>query len=180
MRPDDIRKANSLRCAGDQPRVAARRAQPEDRGIDQPETWTGRVAPMGMPRELGVSQLPPCRRRADRPRCPWSYVLASLPSSDLVVGWRAAGTPRPAHRASEVSVCGAAGMIAARGSPQIPEAVGRAIAGFGAVHPHPHPHVPCNRQQGSRVVSLLGTRTHPCRVRVRDAPSEPNRAINSL
>lgn len=110
MRPDDTRKAASLRSAGDQPRDAARRDQPPRvGGIDQPETYDKAMPSWAWP--PGSSEFPSSSSLAVARRTDLGAVLASLPSSDLVVGGaRRAhpGLPQGERRR-------AAGIIAAGG-----------------------------------------------------------------
>lgn len=110
MRPDDTRKAASLRSAGDQPRDAARRDQPPELGgIDQPETSDKAMPSWAWP--PGSSEFPSSSSLAVARRTDLGALLASLPSSDLVVGGaRRAhpGLPQGERRR-------AAGIIAARG-----------------------------------------------------------------
>lgn len=99
MRPEDIRKADSLRCAGDQPRVSARRAQP-GAGEFWPTGGGNRLVAMGG--SPGSPEFPSSlvwMQPADRPWC------ARLTAVIRPLGkWRAAGTPRSAtSRASVVS-----------------------------------------------------------------------------
>lgn len=156
---------------GRQPQIRRRpttgRRPPSEFGGDRP-TGDLRQAicpPWGCPRELGVSQLPTLPSPADRP---WLRLLASLPSSDLVLGGATLAHPGlPSRRARSRSR-----DDRGKGNPSTPEAVGqchRACIAWA-----------CGRvglQQGSndlqsRVLVCRAGQLHYTRF-----PPHPNRAI---
>lgn len=162
-------KAASLRSAGDQPRVAARRAQPGVLVGDRPTgdlrqampSWTCPVS----------SEFPsflPCRRRRTDLG---TYALASLPSSDLVVG----GATRAHPGLPQGERARAAGMIAAtvpihsRGG----GARHRACIAWGGRGPA------CSRAATLQQSRVLLTAGHMRCCTIRDSP-HPNRAIYSF
>lgn len=130
MRPYNTRKASSLRSAGDQPRVAARRAPTRSLGwIDQPETYDRRYALHGA--APGSSEFPsflPCRRRRTDLGCVCSPHCRHPTSSWVARPWH---TP-VCHQGERGR---AAGMIAARVTPPLPRRWGnvivRALHGMG-------------------------------------------------
>jgi len=158
MRPDDIRKAASLRSAGDQPRVSARRAQIRRWGVLTNRRIQQDAAMGGSP---GSPEFPSSLVRVSR-RTDLG-VLASLPSSDLL-----GSGGRPAHpglpQGERVS---AAGVIAAAPLSSNPHS-----RGGGARHR-------CTRIAWLLQQGRVSCPTWPRRLTLHHTPKSPhpNRAI---
>lgn len=119
--------------------------------------------PWGCPRELGVSQLPTLPSPADRP---WLRLLASLPSSDLVVGGATLAHPGlPSRRARSRSR-----DDRGKGNPSTPEAVGHVIV--RALHGRARGPAAGQQRLAESCSSVSGWA-----VALYTIPTHPNRAI---
>lgn len=162
------RKAASLRCAGDQPRVAARRAQP-GRSWDRPTGDLGaRSFPASpLPSPCGPTTLPmvTCSPHCRHPTSSWVAYRGHTPvchrASDGRRSWDDRGKGVP---------------------PIFPRRWGAPSLRLEQVHPHPHCRMALQAAgQQSRVHAWAHARTHPCTERERERyPVRTGQLINSF